>query len=865
MEYQRLLKLAQNIENHPFEWTLVLGDLHESICFGDQKSKILSLIKECDLEKSDTAKICDYILYKDYIELRNIIFGNIWDGSNFINDKSEKQIELREKYSQIFPRKGDINLDYITYNLSHALTIFPGTILTTCRDELIEAFLEYENSMFVDDLVWTPYDIVTSPRWKKWIELQREKQLFYNFYDLDESGRLLIKLYGSYKKPSQVLLSEKDYEIYYPTNSDNKTLISKYIQNLFRYTNLIFWGADSFSLENNEKENWFENYGLKPLQLKDFNLLSSFLIKKRQSNTLNFSETNKQNDKNNLLFNIKNGLLDGENIKLFWFLYTRRQQNEISGDEKSILTEKIFAHNDYGFDAKKYEDIKLLAMLANSCADFYDLYSLLESAKLHNNFDNKNELNLLKIVLHNKISTESQILLQFLTSYGAGFPLGFLQLLGEEDENQSLEKLKRSGFQLTNTGIIAKRKYRKYLYKKMEYADSIMLTSGVNPIKKELKNLITKLERHLDDSYFYPLDDELLELFINPENETAVLNMQNKMLNKLLEILKEKQEGYHKVRSLLETEIQPIVALIEKIGEQEETYIKRDIDLLYYLSLESGAFPKCSKEFRKSLKNFIYNDLEKDKKDSYIIEYLLIDGMEKSQSSSEDELQTALQLCSEAERLFEKSLSDEFLKQKMHTYFLKCKLYERIYELVGNEEKINIITEISKVLRQAKDCLETQKFETKNLYPELQAQLDYYEGKYNAKKGIFSKDFQKALKYYQKYPHRYKIQQADIMIEIANSYLFISNIQENEIVKYYNWITKAYEIYRLNSDLHGIADVLQSMGKAEYHFYISRNTSGKIQGRSYLSFFKTAKDIYKFLEDRWSVLITEKYMKGYGV
>ena len=296
----------------------------------------------------------------------------------------------------------------------------------------------------------------------------------------------------------------------------------------------------------------------------------------------------------------------------------------------------------------------------------------------------------------------------------------------------------------------------------MEYADSIMLTSGVNPIKKELKNLITKLERHLDDSYFYPLDDELLELFINPENETAVLNMQNKMLNKLLEILKEKQEGYHKVRSLLETEIQPIVALIEKIGEQEETYIKRDIDLLYYLSLESGAFPKCSKEFRKSLKNFIYNDLEKDKKDSYIIEYLLIDGMEKSQSSSEDELQTALQLCSEAERLFEKSLSDEFLKQKMHTYFLKCKLYERIYELVGNEEKINIITEISKVLRQAKDCLETQKFETKNLYPELQAQLDYYEGKYNAKKGIFSKDFQKALKYYQKYPHRYKIQQADI-------------------------------------------------------------------------------------------------------
>ena len=96
-----------------------------------------------------------------------------------------------------------------------------------------------------------------------------------------------------------------------------------------------------------------------------------------------------------------------------------------------------------------------------------------------------------------------------------------------------------------------------------------------NILKQELKNLITKLERHLDDSYFYPLDDELLELFINPENETAVLNMQNKMLNKLLEILKEKQEGYHKVRSLLETEIQPIVALIEKIGEQEETYIKR--------------------------------------------------------------------------------------------------------------------------------------------------------------------------------------------------------------------------------------------------------------------------------------------------
>ncbi len=900
MEKEQLQELRKKILSAPSDWTLILGDIHECMTFDQKKTEILSLLKEYNLDELDAFNAYNYIVNKDYTKLKDIVFGDIWDGSGFMDEISVKQIEKREKYAKKLLRKENIDIELVHEDLSRVLTVFPGTILTVCRDEIVEAFLEYENSKFVDELVWTPYDIVTSPRWKKWVDLQEENRRFYNFCDLNENKRLLIKLYGSCKDPSNMPLSEKDFEKYYPSN-ENETLIKKYIRNIFKNTNLVFWGYDSFSLkdtrnqtedkkglpfvsgifnilettkstmkeryfirENGDKEEWYSTYGLKPIQLSEI----EWLIKQGQESDW---KSYKEESGKDLLLEIESGRLNVEKEKLFWFLYNRRQQDEISEEESNILKKKIL-ENSTDYELEGYKNIKKLAMIANSCADFYDLNKSLKLKKLKNQNNNGGkEGNLLDAILQDKISKECQALLDFLKFYGAGFPLGFLQLL--ENEECTLEKLKRLGFQLTNTGIVAKRKYRKNLYKRMEYADSIMITAGINPHldRRKLKRLINALEHHLDDSYFYPLDEDISNSTNVPGE---VQEMQKRMLNRLLEILEEKQEGYHKVRSLLETEVYRIVEVMESL---ERDKVNEDLKLLYYLTLESGTFPKCREEFWNSLGETIKN-LENDDKVINKIRYLLIDAMKKSQSKTEQELKDALGICCEAEKLFKSSpaIGNEIVKQGITIYFVKNKLYGRIYELAFDKEKI--ISEMDNNLEQAKEYLKQKNSQLQNQDLELLAQLHQCLGECYFKKWMYElslketsqtnenfikdarSEFNQALKYYQKYPHKYKIQCADVILKIANLSI---NSFDLDYVECYSQLIKAYELYRLNSDLHGIADVLRSMGELEYYYYKQHKKEiikEQGNGRSYLSFFKTAKDIYVSLGDEWSCFTIDKYL-----
>lgn len=70
----------------------------------------------------------------------------------------------------------------------------------------------------------------------------------------------------------------------------------------------------------------------------------------------------------------------------------------------------------------------------------------------------------------------------------------------------------------------------------------------------------------------------------------------------------------------------------------------------------------------------------------------------------------------------------------------------------------------------------------------------------------------------------------------------------------------AFKIYRLNTNLHGIADVLQSMGNTQSY----GEFSVKIEKdkRSSFCFYNASKELYQFLGDEWSISVLGKFLKG---
>ena len=70
----------------------------------------------------------------------------------------------------------------------------------------------------------------------------------------------------------------------------------------------------------------------------------------------------------------------------------------------------------------------------------------------------------------------------------------------------------------------------------------------------------------------------------------------------------------------------------------------------------------------------------------------------------------------------------------------------------------------------------------------------------------------------------------------------------------------AFKIYRLNTNLRGIADVLQSMGNTES--YKEFKVDVEKNKRSSFCFYNASKELYDFLGDEWSFNVVEKFSEG---
>lgn len=946
-------ELAAKIFADPFQWVLFLGDGISCDKQSNRKKRLFCLAREvCKTEGKDSwikKKIYEAIQKEDYLELSGTLFGNMWDGAIFLDETGEEQMKWRRKYAGELPEKKKINISNAYVDLEGILQIFQGMIITTCQDETIEAFLEYEMSRSVDDMVYTPYVLAISEQWKKWMD-----------EGFRGNRRILVKLYGSRRDPYRMLLSKKDMKECYAEKGNPK----RFLKNLLETKNLLFLGMDfgkegplSYGKEIQELlkkhpgnveryvfgENETEGYSLADYyvkridmrdgekEIKDFARKLAEEMKKLEAADANGrrapddagnAEKTGTSTKQEGEFGDQDSISTWEVAKEQFGHYYNRRSCEVfleEGEESEILKTKILGFGEDGKTAGKWsrKSVKQLAVAANNVADFYDLEEIFHQAEVicmkeevEDEGCGKNSNQFYEVVtkkiLDDRLSRRSRILHQILLAYGDGFPLGFLWLLSDDEEE--LKEWKRAGIQLTGSGIYMKRQRRKNLHERMLYADNIMRTAGTNPYKKEFKNRVKEMSHQLGDSYFYLLNSEL----VYGETDRVKKDYFEKMFERMHDILRDKSVGYKQLHSLLQTEMPEIIKNMEKL--EGEGKIEWEPALLYYLLNESRSIPKDCEGLKKRIKNLsegvgnIMRNGAEIRQIKALANRLMLfqtESLIECQSSKEENQKKAISICKDAETMIyewnkewmrkKTKEPEEIFKQRIHINLLKGKIYARhssileINRCMKKEPKCEkqekMLNTMRDELKKAKEMMDKRRSISGNSYDEEMAEWNHLMGEYwfkmsqsywedrqyggvekrNKEEGscyINAEEFyKKALAYYGKYPDKFEVQRADVMRSMADLHCqngkSIKEMKDGKNTdlkkKCYHMLIEAYDLYRSNGDLHGIADVLQSMGNVEDFYDIGENN------RSPLCFYKASGDLYWDLNDSWSLFVVERF------
>lgn len=286
----------------------------------------------------------------------------------------------------------------------------------------------------------------------------------------------------------------------------------------------------------------------------------------------------------------------------------------------------------------------------------------------------------------------------------------------------------------------------------------------------------------------------------------------------------------------------------------------------------------------------------------------------RSQSRERTEQRQAQNLCEKlcgeieanhrAREIWKRELPESVFEMHVRTYFLMGKTYGRESTIVEiqrckgdkscRHDQKELLDRMCESLRKAERLLEQwERDNPGHRRWELRGELCRLQGEYHFKLSQYCMEnrrynspispegtngdleersyqaakekYEEALNIYQKDTGRYKIPLADTLRSLADVFCrWAENCEsipsEKEQVglqlECYNALIRSYILYRGDSDLHGIADVLQSMGNAE-----SRQEPDT-RFRSMLNFYKASKDIYTELGDGWSEYVVDTFLTG---
>ena len=925
------------------QWVLFLG----SDAFaqrGDERKAVLSRLasQACGTASNSAMaeKIRHAVQENNVADLSTALFGRAWDGVTFLDEDRKLNVHLRKQYAEELPGRGEIDVykGKSEQRLRKLIEKFHGIILTTCQDETVEAFWEYENSLPADTIVHTPQLIAGSNDWSRWLHTAEETTLPRFRNELPLGNTILIKLFGSIKQYEKMLLSKGDLDDFYPRNSQSEdwesvnTLL--FLKKIFLSRNILFVGV-------NLKNDWLLNAanGILALLAEPVSNVKRFAFQCKNFDTQTYHLQTIDNIPSVIMQRVVNSpteesaekILSQEEeiLEQFWQFYNRRPRKPF---EIGVLSHaRDGAYNRYEMEYRvlkrdilglledaprkwSSQDIQHLAIAANNFSDFYDLRDAMELVKVA---DEESYVERIPRLLSSRFSKKSLLLYQILRQYESGFPIDFLQLLPKEA--YGLKSWHRAGIQLANSGVYVQRHGKQELYERMRYADYVMCSAGRSQFQARIRNEIGAISYHSTYSFLYPFHE--IEIAGSDKFEKENINTHfTEMFKMLYEILRDKSEEYQQIYALLQTELPTIVKTMRTLPDDE---LEWKPGLLYYLLLESQVGVKQNSELLEYCEQLMqecrkwhgsHNAGESKQfcdqlmlyQAKVLIRLQSFDKREQKKAAGECWAVECNILNVYAEKPTHEMPSGVFMN-RMGAYFLQIISLGRrstIWEIerCRNKrpnclEQLSLLVNMKKTLDRAEKVIGDRERALGKQYSELRGKLARLMGEYYFKMSQYydenrrfekealwaeeedrcyqdaEREYRKALEYYKRSPARYWIQCADTMRSMGDLYcqwmrsvnaisaagVPTDRTRQDLTKSCYENLIDAYVIYRKHSDLHGIADVLQSMGQAEGYIMKRENN---LPHRSHLSFYKASMDLYSHLGDAWSCRVVHSFLGG---
>ena len=965
-------ELAGKLAADPDGWVLFLGRCISAGRAKDYRKILSDLARQVLCEAAPDAPMAKEIRQavqdRRPERLAGALFGSTWDGASFLDEDRKRDIRLRGAYAESLCSKNEIDVHKanVDLHLQEIVGKFNGTILTTCQDDTVEAFWEYEHSLPADTIVYTPQRIADSNEWSRWLRATQEDAAYLRSQNgAQEDAAILVKLFGTRDEPAKMLLSKQDMEDVYPPKAtrekdhcaeEGSSNTISFLEKVFDQKNILFVGVDFedewllkaaegiLELLEKKPSAGVERYAISSqgVEAKRYHIQALDGVREADRSILKKLSEHMQDGQMDPMDSHEERIVEAaplqsqeEILRLFWLFYNRHPQKpflkedrpgvqsstyDLYAAEYAVLKRDVFGFQDDSMDTQGWDrkNVRQLAIAANNFSDFYDLR---DAMYLMKTAEGEPHGTTIQNLLASRLSKKSLLLYKILQRYESGFPIGFLQLLPKE--RYSLKAWRRAGIQLVNSGVYIQRHGKQRLYERLRYADCVMRTAGRNAFQDRICREIDDIPYQSIYGYLYPFHKVEIERSQEIGDQEIEAHFTT-MLRTLYDILQNKSEEYQQIHSLLQTELPSIVSMMRILPDEKLDWKP---GLLYHLLKESrmsvsgeDALVYCD-SLEQGCKGLGSPDGEGPRWRLFGEELMLYQSkaLIRSQSSKEEGQQAAVRECERVENtildaesartLWEGEIPGQIFEHRVYAYFLRSMIYGRmstIREIWRCQEKRAECAEQASYLEKMKDSLDSAERlikERERVMGEKYGRLwgglarlrgEYYfkmsqyygEGRryagkdrWDVEEGCYQSSeeaYASALRYYDHNPDRYSIQRADILRNMADMYCqwarSVTEVsaegrstgkkREELLEQCYEDLIDAYVIYRRHFDIHGVADVLQSMGQVEGHNIAKDKAKEDGQRRrSRLCYYKASMDMYRHLGDEWSVYVVSNFLR----
>lgn len=589
--------------------------------------------------------------------------------------------------------------------------------------------------------------------------------------------------------------------------------------------------------------------------------------------------------------------------------------------EYAVLKKDVFRFQDTGTSSQGWnrKNIRHLAIAANNFSDFYDLKDAMNLARSEEEEPYETTIQRL---LSSRLSEKGLLLYQILQHYESGFPTVFLQLLpknkyGLKSWRRAGIQLANSGIYVQRHGKEQLYERLSYADCVMRTAGKSLFQSQ---IRNEIDAIscqsmysyfypFHKVELKKGKEIESEIGEHFTEMLLNLYSILRDKGEEYQQIHSLLQT--ELPAIVNIMRNLPDNNLKCKSGLLYYLLRESRVSVKREELIEFCDSLQR----QCGEP---GLPNG-----EEPQWQLFSERLMLHQAKALFMSQSSEEQETAASECKMVEEAVCKAQEEQVLwkgeaprqifEHRVCAWFLHGTIFGRMStireikrckdrEPECEDQKV-LLGEMKKSLDYAGELIKERERALGEKYEELQTELARLMGEYYFKMSQYyaesrrftetttwseekdyyeksEKAYTHALEYYNRNPVQNWVQRADAMRNIGDMYcqwarsmseILLESQTANKACnqpkskryeltkKCYENLVDAYILYRSHFDIHGVADVLQSMGQVEGYNSFKEN---KQRCRSRLCYYKASADLYQHLGDAWSSLVASSFLKG---